>query len=279
MSILINASQTSRPLLKGQGWNEIDAKRFQRFKEVCFLTKADDFMHCALGTNVAVSFVMKDDLETLGVAVHAYGSFYSVFLTENVDVARELANDLIKFKGATNQSEYDLVIQNKEADRNLCAQKVYESEAIHFGECSYVQKVFNKSGFFNSDELNSITQSNTSTTKFLNQIEAIDLVKKVANDFSLQNVELRFDSNLSELVMGRAGPLQDDFAYSTGKGVYVDLNPKHLYFHVVLHEMAHAIDIYVNKYTNHSNNWKNIYNDLLVNYTGGDRIVWLELRN
>jgi hypothetical protein len=189
-----------------------------------------------------------------------------VFSVADTETATEVANKLVANCGWLTPEENAFIIAHKETYAHE-AQKVYSCEATYFGEDNFTGqvRVIAEQGALLAKEF---MMRNNHKTDYLTKGEAIDLIQQVADDYGLRNVEIDFFGDAYSVRMGSCGATNYP-VFGPVTGVKMSINTLACFRHVILHELAHAIDQFNNRLSSHGKLWRNVYSELLAKYHDG----------
>ena len=199
-----------------------------------------------------------------------------VFSVADTETAIEVAEKLRENLGWLTPKEKDFVVAHKETYAQE-AQKAYICEAKFFEEHRFTDqvRVIAEQGAVLAKEY---MVANNHKTDYLTKREAIDLIQIVSDEYGLRNVDVEFFSEAMSVKMGSCGASNYPL-FGPVIGVNMRLNTATCFKHVVLHELAHAIDQFRSRTSSHGKLWRDIYSELLFKYHGGVSGVFDDFEN
>lgn len=146
---------------------------------------------------------------------------------------------------------------------NNNADGLYAWEGKFFGESKHLKKVWRTAGISTVKQKQVVTGTNA---EVLTKGEVQRLVKEVAKKYNIYNLELQFGP-FDGRILGYAKPNDDGvLPYSLPLGAILWLNDAIIYKHVVLHELAHVMELMEHGLSGHGAGFRANFRKLIKEY-------------
>lgn len=264
--MIINSNPSYKPkFLKGEGWMEIGGKSAQSFLRALNWVKTDSSERLRnrvveetgdrLETDILPIYRGSVNGRVTGVLFGNVNAPYRMYSVEDDKAADRLIAEIKRNKGFTDQ-QIEIV---GEIYQNNEAQALYSWEGKFFGYKNLSQIA----------RLTSISMSKAkklvegTNAEILDKVEAVDLAKKLAKKHGVYNLDfdfIPFDGRL----LGYVEASEDGITPGIMPyGVNMRINSAVIYQHTILHEFAHAIELFHNGLSGHGENFRKIYRKIL----------------
>lgn len=264
-------SETPRPSIKSTGmhFKELEddrAKRVMTERSMVHTQRRDMIVGTKRGDVICTTWMVATPLGRIVAYYLKNGnSIVRVFSVNGIDGVTELSNLLEHHNGWV--GDENAHIRQEEMFPAASAILAYEAEGQAFGERLSFAEAHRTVHVDESD----IQGRVDARAIFMSQGEVVDLVQTVADEYGLI-IDLELVDTHDE-TLGLCG--SDSYCLlGIKENVYVRIQKKTRFRHIVLHELAHAIEMTRDRHSAHGKTWQDLYNDLLSKYHNGKTICW-----
>lgn len=265
--IMINAKPGYVPdLVKTQTYREIGSKMAQAFLTNATWEKAGNI---ALLRNRIVTETgdQKEVLnlplyrgsvngKSVGLVIGMIKEPLRMFAVANDDAFKTLADELTKNHGFLN-AQIDAV---GDVFTNNNAKALYKWESDFFAEGQSLNKIAKIAAISTVKARKAVEGTNAT---FLTESEASKLVAELAKKYEIYNLELEWFP-WDGLLFGSVAPSEDGvLPLMKPVGIKMKLARDVIYEHTILHEFAHAIELFKEGVSAHGSGFRKIYRQLL----------------
>lgn len=271
MSIILNPKQGYVPeLAKTDNYREIGSKMAQAFLTNATWDKAGN-VELLRNRIVTETGDKKEILNTpiyrgtvngrsVGLLIGPVKSPLRMFATKNDEAFAALMQEVIKNHGFLNE-QIDRV-GDIYTDNN--AKALYSWEAHFFGEGKSLHKIAKVASVSIVKARKAVEGTNS---EFMTEQEATKLVSDLAKKYGVFNLELTWFP-WDGMLFGAVSPSEDGvLPFMKPVGVKMRLAKDVVYKHTILHEMAHAIEMFREGVSAHGSGFRKIYRQLIKENT------------